>query len=77
MINESMTKEARIYNGDKAVPSINSTEKIKQLHVKENEIRTFSDTMYKNKLFDPSLIYRCWFILFGNFPDFFPYGFLI
>ena len=77
MINLSMTKEARIYNGEKTVPSINNTEKIKQLHVKENEIRTFSNTMYKNKLFDPNLIYRCWFILFRNFPNFLHYGYLI
>ena len=42
-----MTKES-IYNGEKTVFSINEAEKTGQLHVKE--IRTLSNTMYKNKL---------------------------
>ena len=32
---ESMTKEARIYNGEKAVSSISGAGKTAQLHVKE------------------------------------------
>jgi len=43
-----MTKESRIYNGEKTVFSINDVVKTGQLHVKE--IRTLSNTMYKNKL---------------------------
>ena len=44
-----MTKEARIYNGEKTAYSINSAGKTGQLHVK-NEIRTLPNTIYKNKL---------------------------
>ena len=44
-----MTKEARTYNGEKTASSISGAGKAGQLHVK-NEIRTFSDTIYKNKL---------------------------
>ena len=44
-----MTEEARIYNGEKTAPSISSAGKTAQPHVK-NEIRTFSNTIYKNKL---------------------------
>ena len=32
---QSMTKEARIYNGEKTVPSISGVGKTGQLHVKE------------------------------------------
>ena len=35
MVNLSMTKEARIYNGEKTVSSISSARKTGQLHVKE------------------------------------------
>ena len=44
-----MTKEARIYNGEKTVSSISDAVKTGQLHVK-NEIRRFSNTIYKNNL---------------------------
>ena len=44
-----MTKEARIYNGDKTAFSISGAVKTGQLHVK-NEIRTLPNTIYKNKL---------------------------
>ena len=44
-----MTKEARKYKGEKTVSSISGAGKTGQLHVK-NEIRTFSHTVYKNKL---------------------------
>ena len=44
-----MTKEAKIYNGEKTVSSISGAGKTGQLHVK-NEIRTLPNTMHKNKL---------------------------
>ena len=44
-----MTKEARIYNGEKVVSSISGVEKTKQL-MKNNEIRAFFYTIHKNKL---------------------------
>ena len=44
-----MTKEARIYNGEKTASSISGAGKTGQLHVK-NEIRTLPNTIYKNKL---------------------------
>ena len=71
-----MTKAAILYKGEMTFSSTDGAGKTEQLHVK-NEIRTFSNTMYKNKLFDPNLIYRCWFILFRNFPNFLHYGYLI
>ena len=43
------SKETRIYNGENTVSSISGAGKTGQLHVK-NEIRTFSNTTYKNKL---------------------------
>ena len=43
-----MTKEARIYNGKKTVPSISGAGITEQLHVKEWN-RTFSNAIYKNK----------------------------
>ena len=48
MVNQSMTKEARIYNGKKMVSSTSAAGKTGQLHVK-NEIRTFSNTFYLQK----------------------------
>ena len=45
----SLTKEVRIYNGEKTVSSINGARKIRQLH-ENSEIRRFSNTMHKNKL---------------------------
>ena len=39
---QSMTKEARIYNGKKTISSISDPGKIGQLHVKKKYIRTFS-----------------------------------
>ena len=44
-----MTKEARKYNGEKIVSSINGAGKLDS-HMEKNEIRTFSNTTYKNKL---------------------------
>ena len=44
-----MTKEARIYNGEKTVSSISGAGKTEHLHVK-NEIRTLFNTIHKNKL---------------------------
>ena len=43
-----MTKEIRIFNGEKTVSSINVAEKIIQLHVK-NGIRILFNITYKNK----------------------------
>ena len=34
MVNYSMTKEERIYNGENTLPSISGAGKIEQLHVK-------------------------------------------
>ena len=44
-----MTKEAKIYSGDKTVSSISVAGKTGQLHEK-NEIRTLPNTIHKNKL---------------------------
>ena len=44
-----MTKEERIYNGEKTVSSISGAGKIGQLHIK-NAIRTLGNTIHKNKL---------------------------
>ena len=44
-----MTKEARLNNEGNTISSINDTGKTGQLHVK-NEIRTFFNTIHKNKL---------------------------
>ena len=49
MVNLSMTKEARIYNGEKTVSSISGSGKTGQVHV-NNEIRTLLNTIHKNKL---------------------------
>ena len=35
MVNESTTKEARLYNGEKTVSSINGAGKTGQLHMKK------------------------------------------
>ena len=43
-----MTKETRLYNGEKTVSSINGAGKTGQLHVKKNEIRTFFNTIKIN-----------------------------
>ena len=45
-----MTNLARLYNGEKTVSSINGAGITGQLHVKKNEIRTFFNTIQKNKL---------------------------
>ena len=47
MVNKLMTKEARIYSGEKIVSSISGAGETGQLHVRET--RTFSNTIYKNK----------------------------
>ena len=44
-----MTKDARIYNGEKTVSLVHGSGKIGQLHVKK-KITIFPHTMYKNKL---------------------------
>ena len=44
----SLTKEARIYNGEKTISLTSGTGKTGQLLVK-NETRTFSNTIHKNK----------------------------
>ena len=44
-----MIQNARIYNGEKTVSSISDTRKTGWLHQK-NEIRTFSNIIYRNKL---------------------------
>ena len=44
-----MTKEARIYSGEKTVSSIRGAGNLDS-YMYKNEIRTFSNTMYKNKL---------------------------
>ena len=49
MVSLSMTKEARIYNGEKTASSISGARKNGQIRVK-NEIRTLPNTIYKNKL---------------------------
>ena len=45
----SLTKDARIYSGEKIVSSVSGSGKIEQLHVK-NEIRTLPNTIHENKL---------------------------
>ena len=35
MVNESMTKETRTYNGEKTASSVNGIKKTGQLHIKE------------------------------------------
>ena len=44
-----MTKEAKIYNGEKTVSSISGAGKTGELHLK-NEFRTLPNTIHKNKL---------------------------
>ena len=44
----SLTKEARIYNGEKAISLTSAAGKTGQPLVK-NETRTFSNTIHKNK----------------------------
>ena len=44
-----MTKEARIYSGEKTISLISGAEKTGQPLVK-NETRTLSNTIHKNKL---------------------------
>ena len=44
-----MTMEARIYNGEKTVSSVSGAGKSGKLHIKD-EIRTFFNTIYRNKL---------------------------
>ena len=47
-----MTKEARLYNGEKIISSIHGAGKTGQVHVRkrERETRTFSNTIHKTKL---------------------------
>ena len=43
-----MTKEARTYNGEKTVSSVNGAGRTEQLHEK-NEIKTLSNTIHTHK----------------------------
>ena len=45
-----MTKEAKIYNGEKTVPSISGPGKNWTARQQKNEIRTLPNTIHKNKL---------------------------
>ena len=45
-----MTKEARVYSGEKIVSSISGAGKTGQLHIKKKEIRILPITIHKNKL---------------------------
>ena len=45
-----MPKEAKIYNGEKTVPSISGAINWTASYRQKNEIRTFFNTIYKNKL---------------------------
>ena len=45
-----MTKEARIYNGEKTVSSASGVGKAGQLHVNQLNYNTLTHTIYKNKL---------------------------
>ena len=47
---QSMTNEARIYNGEKPTSSIRSLGKTRQLHALKNQTGILSHTIYKNKL---------------------------
>ena len=49
MVNYSMTKEARIYNGEKTISSINYPRILDSL-MQKNEIRKFLHTIFENKL---------------------------
>ena len=49
MVTLSLTKEARICNGEQTASSIIGAGKTGELHVK-NEIRTLPNTIHKNKL---------------------------
>lgn len=49
-------KEVRTYNGEKIICSLSDTGKSGQLHVKKKEIRTFSDTTYKIKKWNKTLM---------------------
>ena len=44
-----MTKEARLYNGEKTVSSVSGAGKLDS-YMEENEIRTFSNPKHKNEL---------------------------
>ena len=52
-----VVKEVRTYNGEKIICSLSDTGKSGQLHVKKNEIRTFSDTTYKIKKWNKTLMW--------------------
>ena len=50
MGNLSLTKEARIYNGEKIISLTSGAGKTGQPLVKKDETRTLSNTIHKNKL---------------------------
>ena len=45
----SLTKEARIYNGEKTISLISGAGELVN-HLKKNETRTLSNTIHKNKV---------------------------
>ena len=49
IVNQSLTKEARIYSGVRAVLSISVLGKLDSYMLK-NEVRTLPNTIHKNKL---------------------------
>ena len=49
MVTSSLTKEARIYNGEKTASSISGYGKTAQLHLK-NETRVPINTIHNNKI---------------------------
>ena len=46
----SLTKEARIYNGEKTTSLTSGARKTGQTLLSKNETRTLSNTIHKNKL---------------------------
>ena len=46
----SLSKEERIYNGEKTVCSIRGAGKTGQLHYKKNEIRILPNNIHKDKV---------------------------
>ena len=49
MVNQSTTKEARLYDGERTVPSINGAGKTVS-YMGKNKIKTFFNIIHKNKL---------------------------
>ena len=49
MVTYSMTKESRIYNEERTVSSVSMWGKLES-YMSKNEMRTFSNTIHRNKL---------------------------